>query len=450
MSRILIFFSLVIPIVSCVNEVANSETPGIVNEIFVDSVWAANSVGFDIQTAGDMQFVAYFDRNRMMTVASRTLDSDVWQKHTLTNQLMWDSHNRVCLGIDEEAYIHVSGNMHVHPLAYFRSTKPYDVNSMVEFNEMVGVNESHVTYPKFFHDKSGSLYFSYRDGSCGDGNIMVNRYLPGENRWERFLPNSLFEGIVDGETRAAYHHWVKDSNGDFHFAWIWRWTPDVETSHQICYATTPDLLNWKNAAGEKVSLPFKPDDERVIVDGTPSKGGMHNSRYRLILTKNDEPIIGYIKYDEEGLTQLYLAKFMDGEWVIRQVSDWDFRWKFIDGGAFMTIGGYFHFAGISEDGILAIDWKTEKGQSGRYNIDIETLAHSDKSAKIKTRVPQDIDKRLTDLPGMSVRMVHDQVNTIEETRYVLKWEAQHGGFAKHAPDTIPKGPLSPLVLLEIR
>ena len=433
------------------SQLKGSLSPEIVEQIFVDSVWAANGVGFDLKTVGNKQFIAYFDRNRMMSVASREISSDEWTKKTLPNQLMWDSHNSVKIGIDEMGYIHVSGNMHVHPLAYFRSTKPYDVSSMVEVNEMVGEDEDSVTYPSFFHDKSGSLLFSYRAGTCGNGNILINLYLPDEGRWERYLNESLFHGIEEDDDRAAYHHWVKDSNGDFHFVWIWRWTPDVETSHQICYATTPDLMNWKNAAGESVSLPFRPDDERVIVDGTPSKGGMHNSRYRLILTENNEPIIGYVKYDEAGLTQLYLARYDGGNWISKKISDWDFRWKFIDGGAFMTIGGNFRFNGISDDGLLVINWETEKGESGRYTVDLETLEHSDKSAEIMQRYPEDLGNRMTGIPGMSVRMANDRAGACEDgSRYVLKWETLHGGFAQHAPEVIPEGPLSPLVLIKIK
>ena len=444
-------FVLVALVVTCNPVNTESGEPAIVEETVVDSVWAANSVGFDLVTTNDMQFIAYFNRDRMMTVASRKSGSNEWKKQVLDNRLMWDSHNRVRLGIDEAGYIHVSGNMHVHPLAYFRSTRPYDVSSMVEVNEMTGKDEEHVTYPKFFRDKTGSLFFSYRDGTCGDGNILVNKFSPETMTWERFLTEPLFEGIEDDGTRAAYHQWVKDSNGDFHFLWIWRWTPDVETSHQICYATTPDLKHWKNAAGESISLPFRPDDERVIVDGTPSKGGMHNSRYRIILTNEDEPVVGYIKYDEAGLTQLYVAKFQNGNWISRKISDWDFRWKFIDGGAFMSIGGNFSFAGISEDGLLAIDWETEKGESGRYTINLETLEHTEKEANIVPVYPESLENRITDRKNMSVRLAHDQSGILPDgTRYVLKWEAAHGGFRQHAPEVIPDGPLSPLILVEMR
>ncbi len=455
MKRISLIILSIFLFYSCMNkskdsgELKEKNEPEIVEEIEVDSIWAGNGVGFDLKTVGDKQFVAYYDSKRMMTVASRDIGSKVWTKKTLPNQLMWDSHNSVKLGIDELGYIHVSGNMHVHPLAYFKSSKPFDVNTMVMVNEMIGQDEKSVTYPKFFHDKSGSLLFSYRAGSCGNGNILINRFLAKEKKWERYLEQPLFEGIEANDDRAAYHHWVKDANGDFHFVWIWRWTPMVETSHHICYAKTSDLKNWKNAAGETVNLPFRPDDKKILVDDTPTKGGMHNSRYKIMLSKDGEPIIGYVKYDEAGLTQFYLAKFMDGKWMSKKISNWDFRWEFIDGGAFMSIGGQFSFAGISDDNIIAIDWKTEKGESGQYSIDYSNLEHTNKAVDIKTKYPKDISKPLTNRPNMNVRLANDQSGPQKDgSRYVLKWETEHGGFKKHAPEVIPDGPLSALVLLK--
>jgi hypothetical protein len=261
----------------------------------------------------------------------------------------------------------------------------------------------------------------------------------------------LFEGISGDETRSAYHKWQKDSEGWFHFIWMWRWTPEVATSHQICYARTPDLLHWENAAGEKVILPFRPDNEKVIVDGTPSLGGMHNSRYNLYLTADDEPRIAYVKYDEEGFTQIYMALFRDGEWFSKKISDWDFRWKFHGGGADMSMGGRFNFLGVTEEGTLVIDWKTETGNSGYYLVDQETLEQVDEKAVIMLDYPESVNNEITGIPDMRVRLVMDRGKSPgKNITYLLKWEVQHGGFAMHAPEIIPEGPLSPLLLLEIK
>ena len=424
---------------------------GISEQIEVDSVWAANRVWFDLQTAGNRQFVAYYDRDRMMTVASREWGNEEWIKKTLSSKLMWDSHNSVAMALDRKGHIHVSGNMHTHPLVYYRTTRPYDVESLREINDMIGVDEESVTYPKFFFDRDGSLLFSYRSGTCGNGNILVNRYISQSGRWERYLTEPLFEGVEAKDDRAAYHRWKKDAQGDFHFVWIWRWTPEVATSHQICYATSPDLKNWKNAAGEEVTLPFRPDDSQVIVDGTPSQGGMHNSRYDIILQKDDQPIIAYLKYDEEGMTQLYLAGFRQGKWLLKKISDWSFRWQFFEGGDQMTMGATFDLVGFSDEGILVIDWETETGQKGRYTIDPQAFEHTDQSVDIRSKYPKDIGTDLTGLPNMSTRLVDDRAGVLDNgDRYVLKWESQPASHGRHAPAIIPKGPLSPLILIKYR
>ncbi len=423
----------------------------VLEEIEIDSVWAANKVSFDLHTVGNRQFVAYYDKDRMMTVASREIGSTLWAKKTLSSKLAWDSHNYVTMGIDEAGHLHVSGNMHVDSLVYYRSEKPYDVSSLKEVHRMVGEDEDRVTYPKFFNDRRGGLFFSYRSGSAGNGNVLINRYLPKQGKWERYLATPLFEGIEAEANRAAYHSFTRDSEGNYHFVWIWRWTPEAETSHQICYAVSPDLLHWKNAAGETVELPFRPDDPRVIVDPVPSKGGAINGRVTVVLTRKNEPIVSYIKYDEEGLTQLYLAKPVDGKWITRKISDWDFRWKFIGGGDKMSRGGTFNFRGISERGLMVFDWDTETGKSGRYVIDPVTLEQVAEEVQFKPSYPPAARQRMSRTPGLSVNLEGGRGAATEDgIFYALKWETMPKSHGKHAPAVIPEGPVSKLMLLKIQ
>lgn len=429
---------------------SSSETV-ILDELEIDTVWAANTVSFDLHTVGDRQFVAYYDRDRMMTVASRRLGDRTWKKMTLPNQLRWDSHNYVTLGIDGEGFLHVSGNMHVNPLVYFRSEKPWDVMSLKEQKQMVGEDESRVTYPKFFNDKDGRLQYSYRSGGSGDGNSLVNRFIVEEGRWERLLDEPLFVGIGTDGTRNAYHRFVRDPEGNFHYAWIWRDTPQVETSHQICYATTPDLLQWENAFGQPLELPFRPDDERVIVDPVPSGGGSHNSRYQVILTEEGTPIVGYVKYDGNGLTQCYLARPDDGAWISRQISDWDFRWEFFGGGDKMTVGGWFNLAGFDADGQLVVDWRTEKDDSGTYVVDPVTFEPAVDRAAFKRPVPVEARSRMSSNPVLKVNLQAGQGPAAADgTHYLLKWEAKKKSHGRNAPEIIPDEPVSRLVLLEVR
>ncbi|MEX0332011.1 MAG: BNR repeat-containing protein [Puniceicoccaceae bacterium] len=448
--RLLCLFVLLFETASAA-ELELLDPPEIVGQSSPGKAWVANRVFFDLHTVGDRQFIAYYDEERDMTVGMREVGSDAWQTTELPSKLMWDSHNSVVMGIDPAGYIHVSGNMHVHPLDYFRSAKPYDTSEMIEVDRMVGEDEDRVTYPKFFHNREGDLLFSYRSGSCGNGNILVNRFNTDSLEWERYLQVPLFEGVEESDDRAAYHSFVKDSSGNFHFIWIWRWTPMVETSHQICYATTPDMKTWKNAAGDVVSLPFRPDDPAVIVDGTPSGGGMHNGRYKIILTREDEPVVGYIKYDEVGLTQFYMARHDGSEWQSRKISDWDFRWEFFGGGDGMSSGGSFRFAGLSEEGHIVVDWSTEVGQSGRYVINPKTLEPAAGPVRFHPQMPVSIQDRLTDRPGLSVRMVPGTVHGDPAgSSYILKWESGPASHGRNAPEVMPSGPLSDVLILEYK
>ena len=57
-------------------------------------------MNFALVTRGDRQFAAYYDTNRNMTVASRTLGSTTWTFTRLPTVLGWDSHNYVAMALD--------------------------------------------------------------------------------------------------------------------------------------------------------------------------------------------------------------------------------------------------------------------------------------------------------------------------------------------------------------
>ena len=116
-----------------------SQTETIVQTIKIDSVWAGHPVGFCLYTHGKRQYIAYYNAERRTVVGQRSLDEDQFQLHVLpattrethggtSTVLGWDSHNFLTLGVDRDGFIHLSGNVHVHPLTYFRSTKPNDIS----------------------------------------------------------------------------------------------------------------------------------------------------------------------------------------------------------------------------------------------------------------------------------------------------------------------------------
>ena len=64
----------------------------------------------------------------------------VWLENRgrLSSEIGWDTHNYLTMAIDADNHIHLSGNMHVDPLIYFRTTRPLDVTSFERIASMVG------------------------------------------------------------------------------------------------------------------------------------------------------------------------------------------------------------------------------------------------------------------------------------------------------------------------
>lgn len=427
-------------------------SPKVIDEVFVDSVWAANRVFYDLKTLGNTQYIAYYDTHRNMCVAKRELGSKKWSKKILPNVLTWDSHNYVTLGIDKKGYIHVSGNMHAIPLIYFRSVKPYDISEFVQVKDMVARDEERVTYPNFFNNKNNDLFYLYRNGGSGDGDIFVNSYDTNTKKWSRFFDYPLFVGIdkVKNITRSAYHKLDLDNEGNFYLTWMWRWTPMVETCHQLCYVTTKDMKNWYNGKGVKINMPLRPDMKEIIVDDVPSKGGLHNGKFRLFLTKDKKPIIGYLKNDKNGNIQFFITRVINNKWVSKQLSNWNFKWKFIGGGDEMTLGATFDMVGLTNKGNLAIEWSNDMKQKGVWFVDLKTLnLVNDDSQSYTTTLPEGFLKSVN--PALNVQVKEDDAQTLEDgSRYILRWEAGAPSHKKHEPKVIPTRPLSALKLYHIK
>jgi hypothetical protein len=129
--------------------------------IEIDSVWAGHPVGFCLLTDGNRQYISYYNADRHMVVGQRNLDEEEFALHIMTptyretaggtsTVLGWDSHNSITLGLDKDGFIHLSGNMHGHPLTYFRSKAPGDITTLEQVWEMVGTEEKGVPIPGSF------------------------------------------------------------------------------------------------------------------------------------------------------------------------------------------------------------------------------------------------------------------------------------------------------------
>lgn len=437
MKNILFFIPIIIIVLlGCLQKKASqpiridetNQTEFIEQVIRIDSVWAGHPVGFCLLTHGNRQYIAYYNANRNMVVGQRDLDDENFKIHILpptsretaggtSTVLGWDSHNFLSLGIDKEGFIHFSGNMHVHPITYFKSSKPNDISSLVQEMKMVGSNERRSTYPHFMVSKEGELLFHYRDGGSGNGNEIYNIYSCETKKWSRLLETPLTDG--QGLMNAYQSQPTVMSDGWYHVYWVWRDTLDCSTNHDLSYMKSPDLKKWFNAFGEPLELPATLDKKLVIVDPIPVKGGIINLAAKLCLDEKSKPVFAYHKYDSVGNIQFYTAQIKNDKWIYKQVTDWDYRWEFSGNGSINSEVQLKDFK-RRNDGFYELDyWHIKYGNGSiLLNNKFESCG--------KILKPEPFGSQLEvegKFPGLLVQTSSDIGKPKEdETRYILKWE----------------------------
>ena len=297
-----------------------------VTSIAIDRVWSGHRIKPYLLTRGQQQFVAYYDANRQMTVAHRQLGGK-WRYYKVDSWLGWDSHNYVTMELDSEGYLHLMGNMHADPLEYFRMSEPLNVRSLKRVPVMAEKSlEKRMTYPVFLRNKQDQLIVKYRDGGSGNGSEIYNIYNAQSKLWSRLHANTFLDG--EGKMSGYFEGPTLGPDGMFHLIWVWRNTPNAATNHSLSYAKSKDLINWQNSNGEDISLPITAKSAEVV-DPVPPFGGMINGNVKIGFDHNKQPIISYHKYDENGDTQVYVARKDGAAWKTVRISDWKgFRWDF--------------------------------------------------------------------------------------------------------------------------
>jgi hypothetical protein len=392
--------------------------PAVFETVDIEDVFSGHPVNFALVTRGNRQFAAYYDSERNMTVASRMLPSTTWTFKRLPSVLGWDSHNHVAMALDSANQLHVSGNMHNVPLVYFRSTAAYDVSTLARVTSMVGTNEASVTYPEFFAGPSNTLVFIYRDGGSGNGNHIFDSYANGT--WSRLLGTPLTDG--QGARNAYPVGPVQGPDGWFHLVWVWRDSPDASTNHDISYIRSQNLTSWVTGNGSSATLPITLSTPNAIVDPVPVSSGMINNNTKIGFDSQRRPVVGYHKFDAQGNTQLYNARYEGGRWVVYKTTDWTYRWTF---GGQGTLVFEIELDGVRvrADGALVQDYYHARlGGRGTLRLDEATL-HAVETLPPDTPYPASLDTPQSSTAGMVVRWAKDTGSGPDPgVVYMLRWE----------------------------
>jgi hypothetical protein len=164
---------------------------------------------------------------------------------------------------------------------------------------------------------------------------------------------------------------VLGPDGWYHEVWVWRESPLAETNHDLSYARSRDLMHWETAAGKPLTLPLTLETPGTVVDPVPVKGGLLNGTQSVGFDAEGSVTISYIKYDEQGRTQLYFARWLAGAWKIEQASDWNYRWDFRGNGSLVF---EVHVGALrASRGRLSIAVNHAVEGSGMWEVDPRTM-----------------------------------------------------------------------------
>jgi hypothetical protein len=193
---------------------------------------------------------------------------------------------------------------------------------------MVGTNENSVSYPTFINDPSGNLYFIFRDGTSGNGDLYMYKYNHGATTWAGVTGTTagkVIDGKSESPTRNAYwDHPCFDANfgsgGFLHLSW------HSKTSTQTAGASGNrdrsyvrwDGTNWTKADGTSQTIPITSTNAEIIDNSATDDTGMISFSC-LYSDSSGHPHIIYSK-TSGGSRYLFQAYHNGVSWSIGQIT----------------------------------------------------------------------------------------------------------------------------------
>ncbi len=264
-----------------------------------------------------LQYIAYYGPDGFLTLGLRRLPEGEWTLHnTGYRARVEDAHNVASIGLDGRGILHVAFDHHGDTLRYARTIMPGSLE-LGPLETMTGLQgESDVTYPEFHSLPRGDLLFAFRSGVSGAGNLVLNRYHAGEERWER-----LHDIVIDGEgQRNAYWQIHLDHAGTLHLSWVWRESWLVETNHDLCYARSRDGgLTWEDSSGRPLALPITAGSAEYA--WRIPQGSELINQTDMTADPAGRPIIAtYWREEGDSVPQYRIVRLGSGGWEASQVS----------------------------------------------------------------------------------------------------------------------------------
>jgi len=296
------------------------------NFTFPDHALNAADWNSPIVTFNNHVFYTYIDTNMDISVYAQYADGTTDNVMVIPNVTDDDHHVEPSIGVDENGFLHVMGNMHNTPPIYYRSSNPCDISAWTEYGNdgpNGGIPLEQLTYQNFFNHPDGSLFMSgrsnvYVDWFPGRQAGVILRYNAETRLWTvlgthqtKWPDTDLFyvdtKAVVWDDSgsgtppKNGYQGYKLrtrfDANGRLHMSWNVAKNPDhngtwgISANHtHLLYAYSDDKgLTWHQADGSAVALPLGTTNVSPIYV-SPTESLYNNSL--LGLTSDNRPIVG--------------------------------------------------------------------------------------------------------------------------------------------------------------
>jgi hypothetical protein len=203
-------------------------------------------------------------------------------------------------------------------------------------------------------------------------------------------------------------------------SWVWRDTPDAETTHTLCHAQSADLANWRTLEGETLELPITYGGVKPI-DPVGPNGGLINGNHPVGFDAAGRVVVSYQKHDRDGNTQIFQARGADGRWTFHRSTDWPYRWDFAGTGSleFALSFGPLH---ADRNGRILQDFRHSAFGAGTLVLDAETLAVTGVTETSVT-VPESMWEPVSGIRGAVVNFAVGSGEADDADRCLLRWES---------------------------
>ena len=338
MNKINLVIGLLIMITGCKSGNPTLEDENIsINLIEVGSGYSQTSVNTTVFRQGSLvsndslQYISYYDPEGFVVVGKRKIGTTEWKTNRTPFQgNVKDAHNIISIGLDGNGILHMAFDHHGSPLHYTRSIEPSSL-LLEPLQRMNGINEENVTYPEFHSSPDGNLFFVYRSGASGNGNMVMKRYNHAEQNWE-----TIQENLIDGEDqRNAYWQMFIDPQGIIHLSWVWRESWLVETNHDLNYARSKDGgKSWEKSDGSRYTLPITIESAEIAWE-IPQNSELINQT-SMTADSEGHPYIATYWRDNGSEVPQYRLVWNDGkEWQMSQVGNRSMPFSLSGGGTKM-------------------------------------------------------------------------------------------------------------------